>query len=212
MLLACAAPLMALRLVSFAGGELAAAAQVAGGGHVLSRSSGFAARQVSRQMGGKLSLASLGSHKPALVQSSPEPNIKQLQNAGEARSGQNLKNDGGQLVSSGGNQPSGSETKTYGQPYVRRAGTPHRNPAASPKGQRNGTASGAPTAQSGAGSRPRAPQAQGGAVREQQVPKPVPPSQAPKPHAPPTPRPAPIQPSQQLPRQRNTNLERDKDV
>lgn len=59
MALACGAPLMALRLVSFAGGELAAAAQTAGGGHVLSRSSSIAARQISRQTGGRLTLAGL---------------------------------------------------------------------------------------------------------------------------------------------------------
>lgn len=59
MVLACGAPLMALRLVSFAGGELAAAAQTAGGGHVLSRSSSVAARQISRQTGGRFTLASM---------------------------------------------------------------------------------------------------------------------------------------------------------
>ena len=52
---------MALRLVSFAGGELAAAAQTAGGGHILSRSSNLAARQISRQTGGRLTLAGLVS-------------------------------------------------------------------------------------------------------------------------------------------------------
>ena len=61
MTLACGAPLMALRLVSFAGGELAAAAQTAGGGHVLSRSTSVAARQISRQTGGRLTLASMVS-------------------------------------------------------------------------------------------------------------------------------------------------------
>ncbi|MUU69913.1 type IV secretion system protein [Pseudarthrobacter sp. GA104] len=61
MALACGAPLMALRLVSFAGGELAAAAQTAGGGHVLSRSSSVAASQISRQTGGRLTLAGLVS-------------------------------------------------------------------------------------------------------------------------------------------------------
>lgn len=65
MALACGAPLMALRLVSFAGGELAAAAQTAGGGHVLSRSSGFAARQISRQTGGRFTLAGRASHSSA---------------------------------------------------------------------------------------------------------------------------------------------------
>ncbi|WP_307090634.1 type IV secretion system protein [Arthrobacter sp. B2I5] len=59
MALACGAPLMALRLVGFAGGELAAAAQTAGGGHVLSRTSSVAARQISRQTGGRLTLAGL---------------------------------------------------------------------------------------------------------------------------------------------------------
>lgn len=59
MALACGAPMMALRLVSFAGGELAAAAQTAGGGHVLARSTSVAARQISRQAGGRLTLASL---------------------------------------------------------------------------------------------------------------------------------------------------------
>lgn len=61
MVLACGAPLMAMRLVSFAGGELAAAAQTAGGGHILSRSSSVAARQISRQVGGRLTLASIVS-------------------------------------------------------------------------------------------------------------------------------------------------------
>ncbi|MEW9870689.1 type IV secretion system protein [Arthrobacter sp. HS15c] len=59
MALACGAPLMALRLVSFAGGELAAAAQSAGGGHVLSRTSSIAARQMSRQIGGRFTLAGM---------------------------------------------------------------------------------------------------------------------------------------------------------
>jgi hypothetical protein len=61
MALACGAPLMALRLVSFAGGELAAAAQTAGGGHVLSRSSSFTARQISRQTGGRFTLAGMAA-------------------------------------------------------------------------------------------------------------------------------------------------------
>jgi hypothetical protein len=59
MALACGAPLMALRLVSFAGGELAAAAQTAGGGHVLTRTSSFTARQISRQTGGRFTLAGM---------------------------------------------------------------------------------------------------------------------------------------------------------
>ncbi len=59
MVLACGAPLMALRLVSFAGGELAAAAQTAGGGHVLARTSSIASRQFSRQLGGRMTIASM---------------------------------------------------------------------------------------------------------------------------------------------------------
>ncbi|WP_120520803.1 type IV secretion system protein [Arthrobacter celericrescens] len=72
MALACGAPLMALRLVSFAGGELAAAAQTAGGGHVLSRGSSITARQISRQLGGRLTLASLAGRRaaPRPIQSS----------------------------------------------------------------------------------------------------------------------------------------------
>src|SRR5439155_14319885 len=61
MTLACGAPLMALRLVSFAGGELAAAAQTAGGGHILSRGSSFTARQISRQTGGRFTLAGMAA-------------------------------------------------------------------------------------------------------------------------------------------------------
>ncbi|MGO4586562.1 type IV secretion system protein [Arthrobacter sp. 2RAF6] len=61
MTLACGAPLMALRLVGFAGGELAAAAQTAGGGHILSRSSSFTARQISRQTGGRFTLAGMAA-------------------------------------------------------------------------------------------------------------------------------------------------------
>ena len=60
MVLACGAPLMALRLVSFAGGELAAAAQTAGGGHVLARSSSAVSRQFSRQLGGMTIASMLG--------------------------------------------------------------------------------------------------------------------------------------------------------
>ncbi|MFJ6453998.1 type IV secretion system protein [Paenarthrobacter sp. NPDC091669] len=60
MVLACGAPLMALRLVSFAGGELAAAAQTAGGGHVLARSSSVVSRQFSRQLGGMTIASTLG--------------------------------------------------------------------------------------------------------------------------------------------------------
>ncbi|NVM96142.1 type IV secretion system protein [Arthrobacter wenxiniae] len=201
MALACAAPLMALRLVSFAGGELAAAAQVAGGGHILTRSSGFAARQVGRQMGGGLSLASIGSKGPAPIQSSPEPRVNVPVESEPGR--QTVKHEAGQSASSASNQMPGSETKTYGQPYVKRAGTPHRDPGAPPSNVGNRQpgpgSSGAPT-DPGQRLRPHEP----GPGAQQQVPTKAPPP-APAP-PPPMPQPPPV------PRQQNMNPERDKDV
>lgn len=70
MVLACAAPLMALKLVSFAGGEIAGAAQMAGGGHVASRAGSFTSRQLGRQFGGKLHMTGVGSKGPTPVASS----------------------------------------------------------------------------------------------------------------------------------------------
>ena len=216
MLLACAAPLMALRLVSFAGGELAAAAQVAGGGHVLSRGGSFAARQVSRQMGGKLSLASLGSNKPALVQSRVEPTIRDLQTGGKSSGQQMVKNDDGRPVPSGGHNPPGSETKTYGQPYVKRAGTPHREPSAPTPG-RQPTSNGEPQkATAGPGPTPTPPQQHGAAARSKgstaPVPKPATPAQAPKPLTPAAPRPAPQMPPRPARRPPRIYPERERDV
>lgn len=216
MLLACAAPLMALRLVSFAGGELAAAAQVAGGGHVLSRGGSFAARQVSRQMGGKLSLASLGSNKPALVQSSAEPTIKDLQTGGKSSGQQIVKNDGGQPVPSAGNQPPGSETKTYGQPYVKRAGTPHRDPRAQAPSRQPTSNAGPQKTPGSSGSAPAPQQQHGAAARSQRAsapaPKPATPAPTPKPQTPAAPRPAPQPPQRPVPRPPRITPEREKDV
>jgi hypothetical protein len=74
MTLACAAPLMALKLVGFAGGELAAAAQSAGGGHVAQQTSRFAGRQIGQQLRGHHMLTSGKSVKsPKVVQSSQKP-------------------------------------------------------------------------------------------------------------------------------------------
>lgn len=70
MVLACGAPLMALKLVSFAGGEIAGAAQMAGGGHVFSRAGNFTGRQLGRQFGGKMHLPGVGSKGPTPVSSS----------------------------------------------------------------------------------------------------------------------------------------------
>ena len=71
MLLACGAPLMALKLVSFAGGEIAGAAQLAGGGHVTARVGSFTGRQLGRQLGGKMHTAGISKHGPAPVLSKP---------------------------------------------------------------------------------------------------------------------------------------------
>ncbi|MDJ0318397.1 type IV secretion system protein [Arthrobacter antibioticus] len=226
MLLAWAAPLMALRLVSFAGGELAGAAQVAGGGHVLSRSGSFAARQISRQAGGKLSLSSLGSQKPTLVPSSAEPtvksgaepNLKQLQKVGKVSGQQNMKNDGGQPVPSGGSQPPGSETKTYGQPYIKRAGTPHRDPTTPTPSRQPRSDSGPLTTPVSAVSEPSPSKQNGVAAGGQRagtpVPRPVAPAstaaEAPKPHPPAAPLSAPQAPP--APRPPRINPEREKDV
>jgi len=70
MVLACAAPLMALKLVSFAGGEIAGAAQMAGGGHIASRAGSFTSRQLGRQFGGKLHMPGVGGKGPTPVASS----------------------------------------------------------------------------------------------------------------------------------------------
>ncbi|MDO5745240.1 MAG: type IV secretion system protein [Micrococcaceae bacterium] len=71
MTLACAAPLMALKLVGFAGGELAAAAQTAGGGHLAHAGANFAGRQLGQQLRGHHMLTTGSSLKsPKVVQSS----------------------------------------------------------------------------------------------------------------------------------------------
>lgn len=100
MALACGAPLMALRLVNFAGGELAAAAQTAGGGHVLSRSSSVAARQISRQTGGRLTLAGMVNRSAMTRPISSSHNIFPTQASAPAvRSGMpSPQGDGGQLA------------------------------------------------------------------------------------------------------------------
>ena len=69
MVLACGAPLMALKLVSFAGGEIAGAAQMAGGGHIASRAGNFTGRQLGRQFGGKMHMGGVGKHGPTPVAS-----------------------------------------------------------------------------------------------------------------------------------------------
>lgn len=98
MALACGAPLMALRLVSFAGGELAAAAQTAGGGHILSRSSSVAARQISRHAGGRLTLAGMVSRSAMTRPISSSRSVFPTQVLAPARSGAGGGGSGGQLA------------------------------------------------------------------------------------------------------------------
>ncbi|MDQ0276556.1 hypothetical protein QO003_000859 [Arthrobacter silviterrae] len=74
MALACAAPLMALKLVGFAGGELAAAAQSAGGGHITQQGSRFAGRQLGQQLRSHHMLTSGSSgQSPTVVPSTAKP-------------------------------------------------------------------------------------------------------------------------------------------
>ncbi len=81
MVLACGAPLMALKLVSFAGGEIAGAAQMAGGGHVFSRAGNFTGRQLGRQFSGKMHLPGVGSKGPSPVASKRTTSIPLHQQA-----------------------------------------------------------------------------------------------------------------------------------
>nr|WP_306300024.1 type IV secretion system protein [Arthrobacter sp. BF1] len=73
MTLACAAPLMALKLVGFAGGELAAAAQTAGGGQLAHKGANFAGRQLGQQLRGHHMLTSGSMKSPKVVPSSEKP-------------------------------------------------------------------------------------------------------------------------------------------
>ncbi|WP_195849282.1 type IV secretion system protein [Arthrobacter sp. AQ5-05] len=82
MTLACAAPLMALKLVGFAGGELAAAAQTAGGGHVARTGANFAGRQLGQQLRGHHMLgSSSGMKSPKIIQSSEKPETAHVKDA-----------------------------------------------------------------------------------------------------------------------------------
>ena len=83
MTLACAAPLIALKLVGFAGGELAAAAQSAGGAHIAQKGSSFAGRQIGQQLRGHhlLTGGSMG-RSPAVVKSSDKPETLPVKKSG----------------------------------------------------------------------------------------------------------------------------------
>lgn len=95
MTLACAAPLMALKLVGFAGGELAAAAQTAGGGHLAHTGASFAGRQLGQQIRGHHMLTAGSSMKsPKVVPSSDKPEtlpVKDSADSGSASSSENPK-------------------------------------------------------------------------------------------------------------------------
>lgn len=85
MTLACAAPLMALKLVGFAGGELAAAAQTAGGGHLAHTGAHFAGRQLGQQLRSHHLLAPGGSMKsPKVVQSSAKPETAHVKDSADS--------------------------------------------------------------------------------------------------------------------------------
>ncbi|WP_449371744.1 type IV secretion system protein [Arthrobacter psychrolactophilus] len=87
MTLACAAPLMALKLVGFAGGELAAAAQTAGGGHLAHTGASFAGRQLGQQLRGHHMLTSGSSMKsPKVVQSSAKPETAHVKDSADSGS------------------------------------------------------------------------------------------------------------------------------
>ncbi len=87
MTLACAAPLMALKLVGFAGGELAAAAQTAGGGHLARTGANFAGRQLGQQLRGHHMLGSGGGMKsPKIIQSREKPETAHVKDAVDSSS------------------------------------------------------------------------------------------------------------------------------
>lgn len=87
MTLACAAPLMALKLVGFAGGELAAAAQTAGGGHLAHAGANFAGRQLGQQLRGHHMLTSGSSMKsPKVVPSSGKPDTLPVKKSADSGS------------------------------------------------------------------------------------------------------------------------------
>ncbi|ALE91154.1 hypothetical protein AOC05_00220 [Arthrobacter alpinus] len=84
MTLACAAPLMALKLVGFAGGELAAAAQTAGGGHIAHTGANFAGRQLGQQLRGHHMLTSGSMKSPKVVQSSEKPETAHVKDSADS--------------------------------------------------------------------------------------------------------------------------------
>ncbi|MCQ9163928.1 type IV secretion system protein [Arthrobacter sp. STN4] len=111
MVLACGAPLMALKLVSFAGGEIAGAAQMAGGGHVASRVGNFTGRQVGRQFGGKIHLSGIGSHGPTPV-ASMHPNVSTGTNTTPLRPPSEASGGPGNAGTAGGGASSQPSTST----------------------------------------------------------------------------------------------------
>lgn len=127
MALACGAPLMALRLVSFAGGELAAAAQTAGGGHVLSRTSSIAARQMSRQIGGRFTLAGMLSRSSMtrpIRSSRPEFPTRALPATAPAPSSPGSPVGGRRLLGAGRTGPANGAPELHGTPNL---GAGHRD-------------------------------------------------------------------------------------
>ncbi|MET3173808.1 UNVERIFIED_ORG: hypothetical protein ABIB52_001646 [Arthrobacter sp. UYCu721] len=167
MALACGAPLMALRLVSFAGGELAAAAQTAGGGHVLSRSSSVAARQISRQTGGRLTLANLVGHSAMTRPISSSRSVFPTQVlAPVPRTGASSRGHaGGQLALNTSSTGDANAPQSAGSPGWVLAGHPHHHGDTAP-----------PSARTPGGTEPRAQSnASAPGPTRAQPPKPQPP-------------------------------------
>ncbi|WP_343317533.1 type IV secretion system protein [Arthrobacter sp. TMP15] len=141
MTLACAAPLMALKLVGFAGGELAAAAQTAGGGHLAHTGANFAGRQLGQQLRGHHMLTTGSSMKsPKVVQSSTKPETAHVKESADS-----------------GSTSSSEKPKIQQRPGA--ATTPQAPAAQSPTGPGAGQTSATPTPgrQQNSG-QPRAPQ------------------------------------------------------
>lgn len=125
---------MALRLVTFAGGELAAAAQTAGGGHVLSRTSSIAARQMSRQIGGRFTLAGMLSRSSMtrpIRSSRPEFPTRALPATVPAPSSPGSPGGGSRMLGAGRAGPANGTPELHGTTSLG-GGHPDRRPSTRP--------------------------------------------------------------------------------
>ncbi|WP_449373065.1 hypothetical protein [Arthrobacter psychrolactophilus] len=142
MTLACAAPLMALKLVGFAGGELAAAAQTAGGGHLAHTGANFAGRQLGQQIRGHHMLSSGSSMKsPKVVPSSDKPETLTVKDSKDSGSASSPKKPKIQQRSGEASNPQPPEAQHPSAP----ASTPGQKPG-QPRAPQPRPAAGAPAA------------------------------------------------------------------